>query len=152
MVRSTSGLSFAEYTVQIMQINMCLHFSRGLAEYIYTSDIQEFFVPKGQHWSFLDVLKSVEPDTDLSSYSKMDRGRIEVWRDKKTSDSSHGWAADHAHPFCFILIDSEFVLDANVGGYLNKNRPWVGQRYGTHHITCCMTSTILQEVAVRIRY
>ena len=107
---------------------MCLHYSRGLAEYVYISDLHEFFVPKGRNRNFLDVLKSVEPQNDLIIYSKMDTQKIDIWRDKKTTDSAHGWAAKHAHPFCYISVDSEYVLDSKVGGYTNTDRPWVGQR------------------------
>ena len=128
MVRSLGGLSFNEFTIQVMQINMCLHFSRGLAEHVYITDTQEFFVPKGSNWNFIDVLKSVEPQPELSMYSRMDSKKVDIWRDKKTTDSSHGWAMKHAHPFCYISVDSEYVLDSKIGGYTKKDRPWVGQR------------------------
>jgi Glycosyltransferase family 92 len=128
MVRSLGGLSFNEYAVQIMQINMCLHHSRGLAEFVYMSDLQEFFIPQGKNRNFFDVFKSIEPQTDLSIYSEIDNKVIDIWRDKKTADSGHGWAAKNAHPFCYISVDSEYVVDAKRGVYTDSDHPWVGQR------------------------
>ena len=128
MVRSLGGLSFNEYAVQIMQINRCLHHSRGLAEFVYACDIQEFFVPQGKNRNFFDVFQSIEPQTDLSIYSKIDNKVIDIWRDKKTADNAHGWAAKNAHPFCYISVDSEYVVDAKMGVYADSDHPWVGQR------------------------
>lgn len=127
-MRSVGGLSFHEYAIQIMQINMNLHFSRGLAEYILVTDLNEFFIPRGKYWNFLDLLKSIEPKVDPSVHSNMGSKIIDIWSENKATDSSHGWADGHAHPPCYISIDIEYVVNPQQRGYFDKGRPWFGQR------------------------
>ena len=129
-VRSIGGLSFHEYAIQIMQINMCLHFSRGLAEFVFITDLNEFFIPRGKYFNFLDLLKSIEPKVDPSVYLGTGNKIVDTWRDKKTSDNAHahGWADGHAHPYCYISVDAEYVVNPQAQGYSDRDHPWVGQR------------------------
>ena len=127
-VRSIGGLSIQEDSIQIMQINMCLHFSRGLAEFVFVTDLNEFFVPRGKYFNFLDLFKSIEPKVDPSAYLGMGNKIVDTWRDKKTSDNAHGWADGHAHPYCYISVDAEYVVNPKAMGYSDRDHPWVGQR------------------------
>ena len=127
-MRSVGGLSFHEYAIQIMQINMNLHFSRGLAEYIFVTDLNEFFIPRGKYWNFLDLLKAIEPKVDPSVHANKGSKIIDIWSENKATDSSHGWADGHAHPPCYIVVGSENVLNPQVGGYFDRDHPWIGQR------------------------
>ena len=127
-VRSVGGLSFHEYAIQLMQINMCLHFSRGLADFVFITDLGEFFIPRGKYFNFLDLLKSIEPKVDMSVYSGRGNKIVDTWRDKKISDNAHGWADGHAHPYCYISVDAEYVVNPKAMGYSDRDHPWVGQR------------------------
>ena len=63
-VQSIGGLSFDKYTVKMLQVNTCLYLSKGLAEYVAVLDVDELFIPKGIHSSFIDVLNGVLQSTD----------------------------------------------------------------------------------------
>ena len=127
-MRSVGGLSFHEYAIQIMQINMNLHFSRGLAEHIFVTDLNEFFIPRGKYWNFLDLLKAIEPKVDPSVHANKGSKIIDIWSENKATDSSHGWADGHAHPPCYISIDIEYVVNPQQRGYFDKGHPWFGER------------------------
>ena len=110
-----------------MQINSCLYHSRGMAEYLLVIDLDEFFVPKGNNWNFLDVLKSIEATEVVSDGAEKDSqtGGISM---NKEANNSHGWAIKHNHPACYITVFSDVVVDRFIGGYTDAERPWIGQR------------------------
>lgn len=123
-----SGLSFHKHAMKIMQINTCLYFSKGLAEYIFVLDLDEFFVPKGTNFNFLDIFTSIAPKENLLDYASLGEGITGLWREKLKT-GGHGWASNHAHPACYFSVLSEVVLNPAKGGYHNRERPWIGQRY-----------------------
>ena len=64
----------------------------------------------------------------MSVYSGRSNKIVDTWRDKKTSDKAHGWADGHAHPYCYISVDAEYVVNPKAMGYSDRDHPWVGQR------------------------
>jgi Glycosyltransferase family 92 len=121
-VLSVSGLSIPNHTLKIMQINSCLYHSRGTAEYLLVIDLHEFFVPRGNNWNFLDVLKSIEA-TEVVSESA-EKGS----QHGGTSVDIRGINAKHNHPACYITVFSDVVVNPFIGGYTDAGRPWTGQR------------------------
>ena len=126
-VLSISGLSFHKYALKIMQINSCLYHSKGMAEYLLVIDLDEFFVPRGNNWNFLDVLKSIEATEVVSDIAKKGSPNDAISKNKEAK-KSHGWASKHNHPACYITVFSDAVVNPYIGGYTDAERPWTGQR------------------------
>jgi hypothetical protein len=122
-----SGMSFHKHSMKVMQINSCLFYAKGMAEYVFILDLDEFFIPKGKNFNFLDVFNSIAPKEDLLEYAPLGDKVISVWREKAKS-GGHGWASGHAHPSCYISVFSDVMVNPVKGGYFDMDRPWVGQR------------------------
>ena len=56
---SVGGLSLAIVTAKVMQLNSCLFHSKGLAEYVLVTNLDDFFVPQGLNFNFNDVISSI---------------------------------------------------------------------------------------------
>lgn len=126
-VRSVGGLEFSNSAIEVMQINTCLYLSKGLAEFIFIANAHEFFVPQGKNWNFQDVFLSIAPKTN---FERMDGKALDVWRKKNSStDDSHGWAQQHAHPYCYLSVASNRVYKDNSMDNDDVLNPWIGQRY-----------------------
>lgn len=126
-IRSMSGMSFHKHSMKVMQINTCLYYAKGMAEYVFALDLDEFFIPKGKNFNFLDVFKAIEPKEDLLVYAALGDGAIPVWREKLKT-GGQGWASGHAHPSCYISVSSDVMVNPAKGGYSDTERPWIGQR------------------------
>ena len=126
-VFSISGISLPKHALKIMQINSCLYHSRGMAEYLLVVELHEFFVPKGNNWNFLDVLKSIEAtEVVLDGAEKGSQtGGVSI---TKRGGGIHGWAAKNNHPACYITVFSDVVVNPFIGGHTDAERPWIGQR------------------------
>ena len=129
-VSSVGGMEFSISAIEVMQINTCLYLSRGLAEYLFIASSNEFFVPQGDNWNFMDVFKSTTPKINVEIKNEK---TMDVWRKKKktdsTSDDSHGWAQQHAHPYCYITVASSSVYKGTSIDFDDVMNPWLGQRY-----------------------
>ena len=108
-VLSVGGLSFDVVVSKVMQINSCLFHSKGLAEYVLVTDIDEFFIPKGFNFNFNDVMNSVARKND-----EIDERRL---RDDNI-----------AHPYCYVRVQGEVVLNPTVYRARDKKHIWIGQR------------------------
>ena len=129
-VRSAGGLEFSTSAVEVMQINTCLYLSKGLAEFILIANTHEFFVPQGNNWNFKDVFSSIVPKLNVDW---KDEKTMDGWRMKNgTTDDSHGWAQQHAHPYCYISVASNNVYSGNLLDFDDGANPWIGQRYPGH--------------------
>ena len=120
LVMSLGGLSFHQNTIKVMQVNTCLYLSKGFAEYVLVLDLQELFIPKGLNWNFQDLLSSIKPSIDhitRSQYQSQDElinNRIEDISMKDKEITGHGWATDHAHPYCYITVIGEALLHPSI--------------------------------------
>lgn len=126
-VPSFSGLSFHKYALKIMQVNSCLYHSKGMAEHLLVIDLDEFFVPRGKNWNFLDVLNSVKSQRIVSSIAEQG-SRVDSTSRKRRLEYNGGWAAKHNHPACYIKVSSDIVVNPTTGGYTDTEHPWTGQR------------------------
>ena len=98
-----------------------------MAEYLLVVDLHEFFVPRGNNWNFLDVLKSIEATevvSDVAEKGGLNDGISKIRR----GGGSHGWAAKNDHPACYITVLADVVVNPYIGGYTDAERPWTGQR------------------------
>ena len=92
-----------------------------MAEYLLVIDLDEIFVPRGNNWNFLDVLKSIEATeaiTDMAEKGGLNGAILNKGGDK----------AKHIHPACYITVLSDVVVNPYIGGYTDAERPWTGQR------------------------
>jgi hypothetical protein len=132
-IYSMDGLSWNRDTAKIFQVNMCTYFAKGVADYVGIWDIDEFFIPKGEFNSIVDVIKSVEskdklipfPDsTDLNNLFK-------EWEPNQKHDyeRKHGFANHDAHPFCYIQVLSEVVANKEPTSVVDFNHLWIGERF-----------------------
>ena len=108
-VLSVGGLSLAVIASKVMQINSCLFHSKGLAEYVLVTDIDEFFIPKGLNFNFNDVINTVARRND-----EIDERRL---RDYSI-----------AHPYCYVRVHGEVLLNPTVYRERDKKHIWMGQR------------------------
>lgn len=137
-VSSVGGMEFSISAIEVMQINTCLYLSKGLAEYLFVANSNEFFVPQGNNWNFKDVFASITPKTNIEIKNEK---TMDVLLKKKmktgtsASDDSHGWAQQHAHPYCYITVASSSVYKGTSVDFDDGMNPWLGQRYlGLMHL------------------
>ena len=132
MISSVGGLSWHRAAMKIFQANSCLYLAKGLTEYLAVFDVDEFFIPKGPHMSFMDVVKSTRPSVPLAVHPpRTDALALkEEWARKgKGGGRGAGWADKDGHPYCYISVSSEVVPNKRTGGYVDPLHPWMGQRY-----------------------
>lgn len=108
-VLSVGGLQFDVVASKVMQINSCLFHSKGLAEYVLVMDIDEFFIPKGLNFNFDDVIHSI-----VRKNNEINERRLRDY--------------NIAHPYCYVRVLSEVVLNPTVYRDRNKKHIWIGQR------------------------
>lgn len=119
LVLSLGGLSLHLNTIKVIQVNTCLYLSKGFAEYVLVLDLEELFIPKGINFNFQDLFSSITPSKNhitRSQYqSELTNKKIEeIWiKDKDKEVSRHGWSTDHAHPYCYITVIGEVLLNLN---------------------------------------
>lgn len=118
LVLSLGGLSLHQNTIKVMQVNTCLYLSKGFAEYVLVLDLQELFIPKGLNWNFHDLFSSIQPSQNhitRSQYqSELTSKEIEEVSIKDKEITGHGWATDHAHPYCYITVIGEALLHPSI--------------------------------------
>ena len=128
-VSSVGGMEFSISAIEVMQINTCLYLSKGLAEYLFVANSNEFFVPQGNNWNFLDVFASITPKINVEIKNEK---TMDVLRKKKmktgSADDTHGWAQEHAHPYCYITVASSTVYKGTSSDFDDVMNPWLGQR------------------------
>ena len=111
---SVGGLSLAIVTAKVMQLNSCLFHSKGLAEYVLVTNLDDFFVPQGLNFNFNDVISSIA------------RKSIEM-NERRLNDLNRG-VEKIAHPYCYIYVHGEVAFNPTAGRYRDANRIWMGQR------------------------
>ena len=112
---SVGGLSLAVITAKVMQINSCLFHSKGMAEYVLVSDLDEFFIPQGPNFNFNDVINSIARKSNEVNERRLD------------NDLNKG-VEKIAHPHCYVRVQGEAVFNPTLGRYRDINRIWMGQR------------------------
>ncbi len=114
LVPSVSGMTWQRTTLKVFQATSCLYLAKGVAEYITFHDIDEFFVPAGDHRTFSDVFNAIEA--------------------KATQSPSAGFANLDQHPYCHLIASSNVIVDQRGGSSSVDNYdpflPWMGHRYG----------------------
>ena len=85
---------------------MCLYYSKGAADYVGVWDYDEFFQPRGSNKNINDVIKAMEsPSGPIAYFHPNDADSVAMyhagWKPQR------GMADDSAHPFCYIMLNSE---------------------------------------------
>ena len=96
-------------------VNMCLYYSKGTADYVGVWDYDEFFQPRGSNKNLIDVVKAMEsPSGPIAYFHPNDADPLAMyhagWKPQR------GMADGEAHPFCYIMLNSEVT-------YMRPNSP-----------------------------
>ena len=130
-----------------MQINTCLYLAKGMAEYVLILELEDLFIPRGNNWNFKNVVGAIQLQPDnrrrknnpsrrksLSlSQKENEIGSISTRQRNETvsqgrDDNDLVYASDHAHPYCYINVQTELASHSNQNGRKNLESPWIGQR------------------------
>ena len=112
---SVGGLALATITAKVMQINSCLFHSKGLAEYVLVTDLDEFFIPQGLNFNFNDVIGSIARKSNEMN-------------ERRLSNELNKGVEKIAHPYCYVRVQGEVVYNPTAARYRDMNRIWMGQR------------------------
>ena len=94
---------------------MCLYYSKGVADYVGVWDYDEFFQPRGSNKNIIDVVKAMEsPSGPIAYFHPNDADPVAM--SKAGWKPQRGMADDSAHPFCYIMLNSEVT-------YMRPNSP-----------------------------
>lgn len=96
------GMFFTKLLLTSLQSNLCLYLSKGMADYMLTSDIDEFFVPQINHGkdTMQVLIKQNEHQEDVNT-EYMNKMAMKSW------EPAPGWADTHRHPYCHLQISTE---------------------------------------------
>ena len=122
---SVYGIYWKRNVLKLMQINMCLYLSKGVADYVGVWDLDEFFIPRLPYNNMIDVIRSMESTVPIS-YPDMNgvfSSTSKLWR------GGPGLADGDGHPFCYISLQSVVLLQRS--NDFDDAHPWIGQRF-TH--------------------
>jgi hypothetical protein len=115
--------------VKIFYVNMCLFYTKGLAEYIAIWDIDEYFIPKLPHSTISDVIHTMDigPRESLQPIVSSTQDIIKL---SKNWTGGRGWADQEAHPLCYFMMSSEVLYRPPLSLPLStlSNR-WIGTRF-----------------------
>ena len=56
---STGGVKWDRDNIKIFHVNMCMYYSKGVADYVGVWDFDEFFQPRGANKNLLDVVAAM---------------------------------------------------------------------------------------------
>ena len=73
------------------------------------TDIDEFFIPKGLNFNFDDVIRSVMRKNNEINERRLKDDNI-------------------VHPYCYVRVQGEVVLNPTVYRVRDKKHIWIGQR------------------------
>ena len=114
LVASVSGMKWQRTTLKVFQATTCLYLAKGVAEFITFHDIDEFFMPAGDHRTFHDVFNAIEA--------------------KALQSPTSGYANLDMHPYCHLIVSSNVIVDQRGGSSSVDNYdpflPWMGHRFG----------------------
>ena len=124
LVYGLLGMSIHRDNVKIFNVNMCLYYTKGVADYLAIWDIDEYFIPKPPHHSIMDVIRSADSVAPLTPVVGDPFELFPKWK------GGRGWADGDAHPLCYLMLSSEVLYrpeDAPDEG--DPAAPWVGNRF-----------------------
>jgi hypothetical protein len=112
---SIKGISFHRDTLKILQVNMHMYLSKGLADYVGVWDVDEFFIPKGKHKTILDVIKST-----YENEPKLEKLK-----------ANQGYADNGLHPYCYIMLNTEVMANREemLQGSGSIKSLWMGEQF-----------------------
>lgn len=115
MLVSSGGLRWGRDNIKNFHVNMCLYYSKGTADYVGVWDYDEFFQPRGSNKNLIDVVKAMEsPSGPIAYFHPSDADPLAMyhagWKPQR------GMADGEAHPFCYIMLNSEVT-------YMRPNSP-----------------------------
>lgn len=126
LIYSVLGVKFDRDVFKVIQVNMCLYLSKGVADYVAVWDIDEYFIPKPPYTSIVQVIASAEESSALMLLEENDIDK-EKWKGGK------GWADGDAHPYCFLMLDAVAVFNSDE--YVVKKSRWIGDKFPHGHET-----------------
>ena len=121
---SVYGIYWNRNVLKLMQINMCLYLSKGVADYVGVWDLDEFFIPRLPYNNMIDVIRSMESPVPIS-YPDMNGVFSSTSR---TWKGGRGLADGDGHPFCYISLLSQVLLK-HIGPGNVDDRSWLGERF-----------------------
>ena len=122
---SSGGLRMPRDDVMVFHVNTCSYYAKGSADYVGIWDFDEFFLPRGKYKNIPDVLNAMGDPKGVMPYYHSQGSDPE--RMRLTWNGGRGLADGNAHPFCFLLLDSEVMLapDKPVGSF-SGDQSWLG--------------------------
>ena len=122
-IYSLYGLVWQRDNVKIFQVNMCLYYAKGVADYVGIWDLDEYFIPKLPYNSIVDVLKAVESPQPITPHSpEMNASYLfSTWK------KGRGLADLSGHPLCYYLLSSLVILNKGQNKPVDPQHPWMGE-------------------------
>ena len=118
------GISMDRDNVKIFNVNMCLYYTKGVADYLAIWDIDEYFIPKPPHHSIMDVIRSADSVAPLTPVVGDPFELFPKWK------GGRGWADGDAHPLCYLMLSSEVLYRPKGSPEAGDPiAPWVGSRF-----------------------
>ena len=101
---STGGVKWDRDNIKIFHVNMCMYYSKGVADYVGVWDFDEFFQPMGKNKNLLDVLRAMgDPKGIIQNFHPKDADPDQI---QLTWKGGRGVADGDGHPFCYLLLDT----------------------------------------------
>ena len=123
-VYSVKGMEWYRDNIKILHITQQLYLAKGVAEYVGIWDLDEFFIPRAPYNSILDVLKVVTSPVPLTPWPN-NSNFISIFQNWH---GGPGWADKEAHPFCYLLLQSEVILN-RPKDRVSNDAVWLGERF-----------------------
>jgi hypothetical protein len=128
LVYGLFGMAMHRDNVKIFFVNMCLYFTKGLAEYLAIWDIDEYFIPKPPHSTISQVISSMDisPRESLTPIPPS----ANIFELAKNWSGGRGWADAEGHPLCYFMMSSEVLYRPPLSYPIStlSNR-WIGTRF-----------------------
>ena len=117
---STGGVKWDRDNIKIFHVNMCMYYSKGVADYVGVWDFDEFFQPRGANKNLLDVVAAMEPlDGPIVYDYPPDADPLVYFQGPFTP--RRGMADKDGHPFCYLILQSEVTyIEKSVDPYAPK--------------------------------
>lgn len=89
--------------IKVFNVNMCMYYAKGMADYVAIWDVDEFFIPHGENKNLLNLIAAADTmETIPNRYPD----RTNLTLAKQSYVSQRGMADGHGHPLCYIQLYS----------------------------------------------
>lgn len=119
-------MSMDRDNIKIFYVNMCLYFTKGVADYLAVWDVDEYFIPKPPNFSILDVIRRADSSLPLAPVAS----DIDPFVMEKQWKGGKGWADGEGHPLCYLMLSSEVLYRPEGSDPTSTiTKRWVGSRF-----------------------